>query len=67
MAKKFYLEPFKKCAGSLCFTLLSLELPIIFDDNHKTTSVSLFTADFNLLSCEFDRFTFKLLYWIIFY
>ena len=22
MTKKFYLETFKKCAGSLCFTLL---------------------------------------------
>ena len=35
---------------------------IIFDDNLETTSVSLFIAYFNLLSCEFDRFAFKLLY-----
>ena len=41
--------------------------PIIFDDNLKTTSVSFFIADFNLLSCEFDSFTFKLLYWAILY
>ena len=40
----------------------SSELPMIFDDNHKITSDSLFMADFNLLSCEFDNFTFKLLY-----
>ena len=34
----------------------------MFDDNLKTTSVSFFIADFNLLSCEFDKFTFKLLF-----
>ena len=45
----------------------SSELPIIFNDNLKTTSVSLFAAYFNLLSCEFDNFTFKLLYWVILY
>ena len=33
--------------------------PIIFDDNLKTTSDSFFIADFNLLNCEFDSFTFK--------
>ena len=37
----------------------SLELPIIFDDNIKTISVLFFIADFNLLSSEFDSFTFK--------
>ena len=43
--------------------LVSLfELPTIFDVNLKTTSVPFFIADFNLLSCEFDNFTFKLLY-----
>ena len=40
----------------------SSELSIIFDDRLRTTSVSFFIADFNLLSCEFDSFTFKLLY-----
>ena len=35
--------------------------PIIFDNNLKTISVSFFIADLNLLSCEFDNFTFKLL------
>ena len=38
------------------------ELPTIFDDYLKTTSVPFFIADFNLVSCEFDNFTFKLLY-----
>ena len=49
--------------NNLCGKLVSSsELPIIFDDNLKTTSVSFLIADFNLLSCEFDNFTFKLLY-----
>ena len=38
------------------------KITIIFDDILKTTSVSCFIADFSLLSCEFDSFTFKLLY-----
>ena len=42
-----------------------LGLAIIFDDNLKTVLVSFFIADFNLLSCEFDSFTFKLFYWLI--
>ena len=45
----------------------SSELPIIFGDNLKTTSDSFFIADFNVLSCEFDIFTFKLLYCAILY
>ena len=42
--------------------------PILFDDNlnNETTSVSFYIADFNLLSFEFDSFTFKLLYCVIF-
>ena len=40
--------------------------PIILDDNLKTTSVLFFIAGINLLSCEFDSFTFKLLYSVIF-
>ena len=39
-----------------------ISMPIIFDNNLKTTSVSFFIANFNLLSCEFDSFTFKLLH-----
>ena len=40
----------------------SSELPIIFDDILQAKSVSFFIIDFDLLSCEFDSFTFKLLY-----
>ena len=40
----------------------SLEQAVIFHDNLKTTYVSFFIADFNLLSYGFDNFTFKLLY-----
>ena len=39
----------------------------MFDDNLKTTSVLFFVADFDLLSCEFDSFTFKLFYYDILY
>ena len=35
--------------------------------NLKTTSVSFFIPDFNSLTCEFDSFTFKLLYCVILY
>ena len=38
----------------------SLVLPIMLDNNSKTTSVSCFIAD--LLSCECENFIFKLLY-----
>ena len=37
--------------------------PIILDDSLKTTSVSFFIADLDLLSCEFDSFTFKRSIW----
>ena len=47
--------------------VLSLEVQIIFDDNLKTTSALVCIADFNLLSCEFDGFTFKLLCWVFLY
>ena len=39
--------------------ILSSEVPIIFDDNLKTISISLFIAGFNLLSSAFDSFIFK--------
>ena len=42
--------------------VLSSELPIISDHNLKTTSVLFYIADISLLSCEYDSFTFKLLY-----
>ena len=60
---------FKTCLlvnNNLWGKLVSLS-PIIFDDNFKTTSFSLFIADLNLLSCEFDNFTFKLLYCVFLY
>ena len=49
--------------------VLSSELRIIFDDNVKTTSVSLFIVDFIylLIYLLFDSFKFKLLYWVIIY
>ena len=37
----------------------------MFHDNLNTTSVLFVIADFNLLSCEFDCFTFKLLHYCI--
>ena len=45
----------------------SPELLTIFDDNPKTTSVSIFIEELNLLSCKFDSLTFKLLYCVILY
>ena len=42
---------------------LSLESPTSF----RVTSVLFFIPDFNLLSCEFDSFTFKVLYWVVLY
>ena len=44
----------------------SLELPINFDERFKVILVPIFKADFNLLSCELDNFTFNVLnYYII--
>ena len=45
----------------------SLELPIKVDERFKVTSVPFFIADFNLLNCESDNFTFDVLYWVILY
>ena len=36
----------------------SSEIPTMVDDKLKLTSVSFFIADFYLLNCEFDSFTF---------
>ena len=44
-----------------------LGLPIIFDDNLKIALDLFFIADYNLLSCEFDSFAYKLLFWVIVY
>ena len=39
----------------------SLELPILFDVRFKVTTVTVFIFGFNLLSCESNNFTFKVL------
>ena len=46
---------------------LFLLSPIILDDSLKTTAVSFFIANLNLLICEFDNFAFMLLYCVILY
>ena len=38
---------------------------ITLDEKFKATSMPFFIPDFNLLSCELDNFTFKLLYSVI--
>ena len=54
--------------SNLCEKLVSSsELPIIFDGNLKTNSVSISVAYFNLLCYEFDSFIFKLSYWVTLY
>ena len=60
------LQSFETCAlvntnlwGKL---FSSLESPRTFDESFKVTSVPFFIPDFNLLSCELDNFTFKVLY-----
>ena len=65
------LQIFGTCVlvnSNLCRKLvLSLELPIKFDERFKVTSVPFLIPDFNLLSCEVDNFTFYILYWVILY
>ena len=46
--------------GGKLFSLL--ESPTTFDEIFKVTLVPFFIPDFNLLSCESDNFTFKMLY-----
>ena len=64
------LHMFETCVSvnnNLCGKQVSsLECPIKFDERIKATSVPFFLADFNLLSYEWDNFTFKVLYWVIF-
>ena len=66
-------EPFAKALRSLetcvsvnnsvCGKLApSLESPITFDERFKVISVLIFIPDFNLLNCELNNFTFKMLY-----
>ena len=54
--------------NNLCGKLFSsLESPATFDEEFKVTSVPIFIAGINLLSCELDDFTFNVLYWMILY
>ena len=68
-------ELFAKASGSLETCILvnynlcgkkfsSLESPATFDESFEVTSVPFFIPDFTLLSCELDKFTFKVLYWV---
>ena len=63
-------QSFETCVlpnSNLCGkSISSLESPTIFDERFKVTWVQLFIADFNLLSCELDNFTFDILYWFTF-
>ena len=63
------LQRFETClsVSNNLWGKLVLLSPIMFDDNLKTTLVSFFIEDFNLLSCEFDSLTFKLLYCVVLY
>ena len=52
--------------NNLCGKLYSsLELPIIFDERFKVTSVPFFILDFSLLIYEWGNFIFKVLHWVI--
>ena len=66
-----YLRSFETCVlvnNNLCEELVSLlELQITFDERFKITSVRFFFSVFNLLSCELDNVTFKVLYWDVLY
>ena len=69
------LQIFESCVSvdnNLCGKLVSsLELPIKFDERFKVTAVPFFIADFNLVGCELENFTFNFtishLYWVILY
>ena len=71
-------EPFAKALWSLETCVLvnnnlcgkffpSLESPTSFDESAKVTAVPFFIPNCYLLSCEFENFTFKVLYWVILY
>ena len=46
---------------------LILDLPITYNDIFKVSSVPCIIPDFNLVSCEWHNFTFKVLYWVVLY
>ena len=69
-------EPFAKALRSfetwvlvnnnLCGKLFSsLESSTTLDENFIVISVLFFVPDFNLLSCNLENFTFKVLYWVV--
>ena len=45
----------------------SLDSPTAFDETSRITWVPFFIPQFDLLSCELDNFTFKVLYWVVLY
>ena len=56
------LETYVSVNSTLCGKLFSsLESPVTFDERFKVTSRPFFIPDFNLLSCELDNFTYKVL------
>ena len=63
------LRSFETCVlvnNNLCRKLFSsLKSPTRFDANFKIFSVPFFIPDFNLLSCELDNSTFKVIYQVI--
>ena len=65
------LQSLKTCVlvnNNLCGKLYSsLELPVIFDERFKVTSVPFFIPDFNLLNCKLDNSSFKVLHSVILY
>ena len=62
------LETFIVVDNNLWVKLFSsLELPKTFNESFKVTSVPFFILDFSLLSCELERFTFKVLYCVNLY
>ena len=58
----FIYENFDGLSGKLALSSLA-----ICDEKFKETSVPFFISDFNLLSCELDNCTFKVLYRVILY
>ena len=60
------LQIFETCVSvnnNLCGKLVSsLDSQTAFDERFKFTWVPFFIPDFNLLSCELDNFTLKVLY-----
>ena len=45
--------------------IIIIETPWTFYESFKVNSIQFFIPDFNLLSCEFDNYTFKVFYWVV--